>query len=325
MQTLQIAMLGPRAVGKTSLLTAMYQEFQTNLNQSSLKLGVDNETAAILQERLIDLKNLVRGGTGIPQTSGEVGLEGLRQRSFQFRLGKTGKEPSLEMRFKDYPGGFMSAQATEEERSFVQHLVFQSAVTLIPIDAAALMECNGQFNEWANRPMEVTEFLKLGFTNLTEPRVVILAPTKCERYMKEPDGPDKLLQRVKEEYADLLDFLKADSLRGKVAVAITPVQTVGDVAISRVDIENRLPRFTFRPAPRAKYSPKDCEQPLRFVLSFLLNMHIERRKWGSLNFLRGLLRLDDHLIEAATEFARGIKHGEGFELVQGRELIYIGD
>lgn len=318
-------MLGPRAVGKTSLLTAMYQEFQTNLNSSHLKLGVDNETAAILQERLIDLKNLVRGGSGVPQTSGEVGLDGLRKRSFLFRLGKAGQAPSMELRFKDYPGGFLSSQANAEERGFVQHLVFQSAATLIPIDAAALMESNGQWNEWANRPMEVTEFIKTGFENLQSPRLVILAPTKCERYMQEEDGPERLLDRVKEEYDELLSFLASDSLRDKVAVAVTPVQTVGELAIARVDVENRTPRFTFRPTRRARYAPADCEQPLRYLLSFLLRMHIEHRRWGAFDFLRSWFNLDTHLRQAALEFASGLKTSNGFALLQGRQLVELGD
>jgi hypothetical protein len=325
LQSIQIAMLGPRAVGKTSLLTAMYQEFQSNLSSAALKLSVDTETSAILQERLIELKNLIRGGSGIAQTSGEVGLDGLRKRSFNFRLGKAGQAPSMELRFKDYPGGFMSSHASQEERSFVQHLVFHSVATVIPIDAAALMEANGQFHEWSNRPMEVTEYVKTGFENLDSPRLVILAPTKCERYMQELDGPEKLLERVREEYADLLGFLASDSLRSKVAVAITPVQTVGDLAIARVDSENGLPKFTFRPLPRGKYAPKDCEQPLRYLLSFLLRMHIEQRSWKAFDFLRSLLKLDEHLRIASAEFAGGCKDVGGFAVLQGKHLVESAD
>lgn len=325
MQSLQVAMLGPRSVGKTSLLAAMYQEFHSSVAQAKLQLGVDAETASILQERLIDLKNLVRGGEGVPFTSGEVGVDALRRRSFLFKLGKPGAAPSLELRFKDFPGGFMSAKATEEQRGFVQHLVFQSAATVIPVDSPSLMECNGAWNELANRPMEVTEFLKTGYEGLNEPRLVILAPTKCEKYLREYEGGEKLAKRVKEEYAEMLQFLGSDGLREKVAVVIAPVQTVGDLQFNRVEVENRIPRFYFRPVPRAKYSPKDCEQPLRYLLAFLVNLHLSQRRWSYFNFLREIFGMDKHLQVAASEFARMMKTTGGFEILQGRGLLRIGD
>jgi hypothetical protein len=325
MQSLQISMLGPRAVGKTSLLAAMYAEFQASVEAANLALSLDQETAAILQERLIDLKNLVRGGEGVPFTSGEVGVDALRKRSFTFRVGRQGKTPALEMRFKDYPGGYMSAAAAAEQREFVQQLVAASAAVIIPVDSPALMECNAMYNELSNRPMEVTEFLKAGFENLKEPRLVILAPTKCEKYMRDHNGPQLLCERVQEEYAEMLRFLGTERLREQVAVAITPVQTVGDVIFNRVEVDGRVPRYFFRPVPRARYSPHDSEQPLRYLLAFLINLYLTRRPWGPLNFVRDLFGMDNELREGVRKFAMGCRTTDGFAVVQGRNLLSLGD
>jgi GTPase SAR1 family protein len=315
-------MLGPRSVGKTSLLAAMYQDFQNTVESTKLQMGVDSETAAVLQERLIDLKSLLRGGEGIPGTSGEIGLENLRKKRFVFRLGSPAKPPSLEVLFRDYPGGFLQSTASSEERAFVQGLVFRSAATLIPIDAPAMIEANGRWHEFTNRTMQVTEFVKLAFENLDEPRLVILAPTKCEKYMKQDQG--LLAARVKEEYSDLLNFLRGPRLRDKVAVVITPVQTVGELVFTRVEMEGKHPRFFYKPLAQAKYKPVDCDQPLRHTLAFLLHLHLKQRQWGSFNFLRDLFGVDKHLREAMSAFSKQLKSGPGFEIIQGSHFLTSG-
>ena len=53
MQELKITMLGSTGVGKTSLLTAMYEQFANNIGTTDLLLTPDEESSGILQERLI--------------------------------------------------------------------------------------------------------------------------------------------------------------------------------------------------------------------------------------------------------------------------------
>lgn len=87
MHELKITMLGPSGVGKTSLLTAMYEQFETNIGQTNLQLTPDEESSAILQERLWELKSLLED---FEATGGIQGTEGEPEtlRSFQFGLGK---------------------------------------------------------------------------------------------------------------------------------------------------------------------------------------------------------------------------------------------
>ncbi|MFM6402355.1 MAG: hypothetical protein ACKPFF_37225, partial [Planktothrix sp.] len=58
-QEIKITMLGARAVGKTSLLTAMYDQFENTIGQTNLQLIPDLKSNAILQEKLGALKSLV--------------------------------------------------------------------------------------------------------------------------------------------------------------------------------------------------------------------------------------------------------------------------
>ena len=44
MQELQITMLGPTGVGKTTLLTAMYEQFERNIGSTDLQLTPDDDS-----------------------------------------------------------------------------------------------------------------------------------------------------------------------------------------------------------------------------------------------------------------------------------------
>lgn len=91
MQELQITMLGPRGVGKTTLLTAMYEQFESNIGSTNLQFTPDEDSSAILQDHLVNLKSLLdvfeaRGRMGIQGTEAMAGPDSLR--SFIFYLGK---------------------------------------------------------------------------------------------------------------------------------------------------------------------------------------------------------------------------------------------
>lgn len=323
MQELKITMLGPSGVGKTSLLTAMYEQFETNIGQTNLQLTPDEESSAILQERLWELKSLLEdfeATGGVQGTEGEPGT----LRSFQFGLGKKGKKPSLQLQFQDYPGGYHAVRATPERKRFVKALVAECAAVAIAIDAPALMEQNGKWHDYINRPQQITDIFKTAYQELDSPRMVILAPVKCEKYLQDEKAARELLQRVREGYAKLIDLLSSENLLPQVVAVVTPVQTVGSVVFSRIEIQEALPHFRFRKTSQdAEYSPEDSEQPLRYLLRFLLKLHIEERRWGMFDFLRELFAGDRYLKEAVREFAKDCKTSNGFTVLQGQRWLDI--
>ena len=328
MQELKITMLGASGVGKTTLLTAMYEQFESNIGNTNLQLTPDDESAAILQDRLIELKSLLdvfeaSGRMGIQGTEAMAGPESLR--SFTFGLGKKGEAPSLNLHFYDYPGGYHATQATKEEKEFVKRTLRESTAVLIPIDAPSLMEKNGKFHEKINRPQQIKALFNAAYQDLNSPRLLIFAPVKCEKYLKNNKTAKELLEKVKQGYAPLLDHFNSPSLNPWVASVITPVQTVGSVIFSRmhVDSENN-PHFYFRKTRHdAEYSPIDSEQPLRYLLRFLLKLHLDSRQWKFFNFLRNWLELDTYLEKAVNEFARGCKSNGNFAVVKGDKWLNI--
>ncbi len=322
MHTIQITMLGPKRVGKTSLLTAMYERFESNIGQTNLQLTPDLASSALLQERLGELQSLLddfeaRGG--IEATEGPD-PESLR--SFIFQLGKKAEEPSLELHFRDYPGGYLYSIATQKEKEFVQSLVTDCDAVLIAIDTPALVESNGQWHNSINRPQQITDLFKMAYSPLKEPKLVILAPVKCEKYMQDEKSKLELLRRIKEGYANLLDLFASAPLRSQIAVVVTPVETVGSVIFSRLEVNGNEPHFYFRKTSHnAQYSPKYSEQPLRYVLQFALKRHLDSRNWGLFNFLRDWFGWDDHLKESLRKFASEGKINNGFAVIQGQDLL----
>jgi hypothetical protein len=115
---------------------------------------------------------------------------------------------------------------------------------------------------------------------ITSPRLIILAPIKSETYMKNGRDADELLNHVKMGYSELIDFLKSDYLLDKVSVVITPVQTIGSVAFhSYKQDESGVTQFLYYKTPiNAPYAPKDGDQPLRYILLFLINVYLEEKK-----------------------------------------------
>ncbi|GAB1545466.1 hypothetical protein NUACC21_81420 [Scytonema sp. NUACC21] len=323
MHELKITMLGPSGVGKTTLLTALYEQFENTIGQTDLQLTPDEESSAILQERLMELKGLLddfEPKGGIRGTEGEP--EHLR--SFIFGLGKKGKKPSLELNFQDYPGGYHAAKATPEKKQFVKQLLNECVAVLIAIDAPALMEQKGKWHEQINRAQQMTDLFKIAYQDLESPRLVIFAPVKCEKYLQDEKSSKELLLRVKEGYAKLIDLFNSPALHTKVAVVVTPVQTVGSVVFSRVEMNSNIPHFLFRKSSHdAEYSPIDSEQPLRYLLRFLLKLYLDTRNWGFLNFLREILARDFYLKEAIRQFARECKTNNGFAVLQGEDLLKV--
>lgn len=327
MQELQITMLGPSGVGKTTLLTAMYEQFESTIGTTNLQLTPDEDSAAILQDRLVELKSLVdvfeaRGRMGVQGTEAIAGPDSLR--SFKFGLGKKGVKPSMELHFRDYPGGYLESKASTREKSFVRELLQNSVAVLIAIDAPALMEQGGKFHTKVNRPDQIKALFNAAYQDMETPRLVLLAPVKCEKYLQDAKSAAAMLEQIRRRYGNLLEHFNSEQLSSWIACVVTPVQTVGSVVFSRLEVdEENEPHFYFRKLKHdAEYAPKDSEQPLRYLLRFLLKLHMEQRSWKILNFLREWLRLDKPFQEAAEEFAKGCKTGGGFAVIKGEKWLY---
>jgi GTPase SAR1 family protein len=320
---IKIVMLGASGTGKTSLLTAMYDQFAATIGETNLQLTPDLKTSAILTEKLGDLKSLLR----TPDVEPGGGLAASDDpMSYLFDLGNKGAKPSIRLNFQDFLGGYLNANAPEQDQNFVQDKISESEVIIIAIDTPTLMENRGQWNEKFNRPLQITNYFQRAFKEMNAPRLVIFVPIKCEKYMQNEQSAKDLLNRVKESYSLLFNFFNNDAIRPWVTTVVTPIQTVGTVSFSYIEEIDGQPHFHFkRMTPDAVYSPKDSEQPLRYLLRFALKLQLKNAQyhWGPFNFVRDWLKWDDHLKKASREAAKGCKINNGFAILNGEQWLNI--
>ncbi|HBB32917.1 MAG TPA: hypothetical protein DDZ80_24180 [Cyanobacteria bacterium UBA8803] len=325
---LKITMLGASGVGKTTLLTSMYEQFEVTSRQAHLQLVPDIETRATLEKYLEQLKSLTyefkaeERKKGIRGTLATAGPDSLP--SYIFDLGKLDQKPSLRLLFRDYPGGYI-LPTDVAGRKFVQKLLKECAAVIIAIDTPAMMELNGRWHEARNKPDEIIKLFKTAYQKLEEPKLVIFAPVKCETYVQNAESAHKLLKRLQEKYAPLLEFFQEPTRSEQIAVVTAPVQTVGCVVFLKIEVEHlNQPRFYFRKTSLdAQYSPKDSEQLLRYLLRFLLRIHLQDRSWPMFNMVRELFNPDAELKKAIEQFASGCKNTGGFAILQGQKLLNI--
>ncbi|MCI0490396.1 MAG: hypothetical protein L0229_27700 [Blastocatellia bacterium] len=320
MYSQDVAMLGPQRVGKTSLLATMWGQFDTIVGGINLALIPDAISNARLTTRIRELREVFSQH----EINHKYGIMGSESDSYYtFELGRKGKNPSMEVKFADYPGGWI-----KNNPDFVNDKIRNSTAVIIAIDAPALMEDNGKnylFNDRINEPMQITHIFKKEYRELRGPRLVIFAPVKCEAYLQTRESARELKDKVKDTYGNLIDHFQ--HLDDNIVAVITPVQTLGGFRFSRVKIENNDPMFYFRKiSGDAKYSPQDSEQPLRYLLRFMLRLHYHDRNAGwpwFINIFRTLFGADEHLKEAVSEFAKGCKMTNEFEVIMGHRWLEI--
>ncbi|TAE59548.1 MAG: hypothetical protein EAZ87_09235 [Nostocales cyanobacterium] len=315
----EVLMFGPAYVGKTSLLSSMYYEYDREINQTSIQITPDPETASTIGERLGELKAL-NDEFKLEEELREGGINTTGSpRKFVFNIGRLGETPKLKLTLWDFPG-FYLVNNKEGEKFITEHLN-KSVAVLIAVDAPALMEARGKWHFKRNSPIQVKSWLQKVYSGLNSNRLVIIAPIKCESYMKDEQSAKKLLARIKEEYKSLLQFFKSDNLAEKVAVVVTPVQTVGNVFFSSIQVNNGEPKFIFKkPDIDADYAPQDNEQPLKYLLRFLLKNYLKKRNFG---WIADTFGQDDFLYQAVYELAKDCKTNNGFEIVQSKDLFYM--
>lgn len=239
-------------------------------------------------------------------------------------------QQSLQLHFYDYPGRYISGKARDIEKQFVTELVTAADVVIIAIDTPALVMSKGRYNEVVNKTKLITEIFKETYINIESPKLVLFVPVKCEMEMEKGETEAlELTEKIKTAYSTLLEFFASPFISSEIAVVVTPIQTLGCVKCTQIakPTTEDNPIFLFRkhPSADAKYSPQDTDQPLSYIMAFLLNHHLRNQDNQNI-FRRGVawvFRWDKQIKESIRIFAKRCKKGGGFEVIQGKELLDI--
>lgn len=309
---MNVCMMGPKAVGKTTVLTAVFNETQQSIAETTLNLTAKGDTNSDLLDRLRLLQSIFRKKTEITDNSSVVGQQIISAgvtasaivSNFGFEFGHIGKESVIDLNLKDFPGEYVVDYPDD-----VINFIKESQCIFVAIDTPHLMERNGEFNAIKNKPKEITDLFKRGIHAIDSEKLVLFIPLKCEKYFHE-GRMEEVLSKVEETYKELTDML---SEIGKICCAVTPIQTLGDVEFDDFSYESdgnvafgpdSCPAgVKYKYVNDCKYTPRFCSQPLYSLLLFVAAQYrrnkgkhggildwIKRKLWDVFNN-------DDTLIE----------------------------
>ena len=310
MTDIKVLMLGGKRCDKTTVLSSMYGAINVALAGTGLSISVEPGTENELNKArraIIEKMKLFEN----PLTSCEVDdnpSSAARSYSFSLRreVNGKGKGTGIPFTIYDIPGEWLANENTEK----VKGLIKECQVIIIAIDTPYLFakmtdKGYGQYHEQYNKPTEITNFFKhtLSADDLRD-RMVLFVPIKCERYYHLDRSTHlrefgrcymrEVADAVSAGYRDLLLYLRScDELANHCTIAITPILSAGGIDfISFREDESTGKMVSYYQCPEfvdsreLGYSPKFCEQPMIYMLSYLL-LQVSSSQQGSSLFQFG--------------------------------------
>lgn len=304
-KTIKITLLGARGAGKTSLLAGIYETFGPHAKNWFLQLIPDRTTAIALSEALKSLTSSVERIT----VGGYTGTQ--QSRTYDFNLGLPYRDGVIKLEFRDYPGEWF--QDLQKSKDILRYVI-ESDVVLWAIDAAAIMEAHGSYDEQFNNTLNIRSLVAEALTQSPQghKKLFLLVPIKCETYLQTGKVKD-LLDLVEERFA-----CNIKGQNSHIGVAITCVQTLGNVRFNHIEgQETNAVRFIHqRTSKDNPYQPRHLAQVLDYMLPFILRRYLEQNRWFDNDTRR-------HFEQAINEMSekRIRNEQEGFKILSGEKLM----
>lgn len=313
---MKMCMMGPKGVGKTSILTSIFSGTQTDLIRTNLSIRAQGTTQTEIENKVYLFEKVFADRESISDRPANGLLSSSEVSTFDFQFGLKGKPSKVNLCIKDFPGEYVKTHP-DDVISFID----DSSAILIAIDTPHLMEQDGKYAEVKNQIETITSFFATSFGKLESDKLVMLVPLKCEKYFYEEKMQD-VMSQVEKEYSALIRFFKS---KKNVACAITPILTLGGVVFTQFSAElnnDGVPAEVFYKfyEESPTYSPAFCAQPLYYVLSFAAAQYQKNKK--NLSVLNKILSSLYSLFENDKELYKEILKMNKFRLVDESKLGY---
>lgn len=327
--TLHACMLGARGVGKTSVLTAIFDDSRSKdgFIGTQIMLQAKDDTRKCLKgqrDRLLDAFTYRKDIAAIPPTKGEE--------PFYFELGIIGNNPCVDLIVTDYPG-----EKLQNDSNYVSEKIKESEIVIIAIDSPYVMEQNGLYNEEKNQVNLITKFVTENLDSFDD-KLVMLVPLKCEKYLDlyarevRNNRADEMTEKIIQVYQGIIKPLEK---KGNVTLIVAPILTVGGVTFNRFELNEKLHIAKYKfydgvttDGSKAQYSPKFCAQPIFHLLSFVAQKYKRHRNnaglFGSMFKTISDFFNDNEkfLLEMVKIDKLRIKEGNGYKIICGKDLFY---
>ncbi len=289
-RAINMIMVGPSRVGKSSLLATMCREI------GKMKTGFDltpvDETQDRLDEAYYNLSQVMQQPVFTPVEDLLKGTVDFIEHRFEVAFKGT-KE--FDLVFHDFRGGAMMCSGpdlvTLREKVARSHVIFNV------LDSAALMEVNAIEGDRLNGHDRVHKLLQKTLQP-GEKYLIVFVLVKCETYVKTASGRDRLIKRFEERHRSVLRLIENRNETNKnVAALLIPAITLGCVEFKEIDQDRN---FVFE-RNHNEFEPREVDQPLRYALSFALN-HVDENRWWGEKLKRWLTGRGKAFRQALTDF-----------------------
>ncbi len=310
MNELSFTVLGPSGCGKTTLLACMNEYFRKLL--PGFEAG-DPETFRRLGEAYANLQAEAEDNGRELIFSGGIKSTDMEQ-EYKFVL------KDLRFRFYDFPGEWLNTGDADKALNFeeISGKAGSSSVIFAVINSPYLMQYDGKYRDYAGIN-EMEYVIENSLTHDDNDKLILLVPVKCEKYLASENDTALLAEAVKESFARTIELAGSSSpYFGRMAVALLPVKTMGNVHLSRFEVRNGEPVQVYRRITGQPFMPENTDQPLRYAMSFMLEQY--RRNRTLFGKLFGY-----NTEETLTSIREGMTYFAGSEIIAGSDLLGVWD
>ena len=317
---LNICMMGPRSVGKTTVLTSIFFETQDSVCGSRLYMkALDANTEKLTNYHMMLVNAVDKGNAAnLPASNTES--------NFKFGLGLKGQPPTLHLNVQDFPGEYLISKKSE-----VNAYMAKATVVLIAIDTPYMMEEDGFYNVQKNKVDIVTKYLKDNPASIRD-KLVLFVPLKCELYAHE-GRIEEVAEKVKNTYSDLITYFKQNNI----ASFVTPIHTLGGMEFDKMidntsgigDVEKIAIYRSYKVKP--KYAPLFCPQPLYYLLTYVANYYQWQKGQKKEGFLSSIMdsvysffMRDEDFFNEVQKICKYIVYNKnGFSALTGNSILRL--
>lgn len=232
---IKVLMIGGRRCGKTSVLASLFDQMQngatntiftvadrTNPIKKISPITLKEEEKDLLINKKLELINFIeKGGNNtfiVDQAPTNCSWE------YRMQIQIPGSSKKCRMDFMDVPGEYFEPGNRNFEE--VEEFIKESSVFVIVIDTPFLMEGSNAEIGSSCCVDNIHSFLTDVDMSDEEAKQIIFVPAKCEKWMQEKDGQNKIIEKINETYKCILNHFTAST---NTEISIIPVQTAGDI------------------------------------------------------------------------------------------------
>ena len=232
--------------------------------------GDDNfNTFEILNQAYTDLQDMAQS-VGDEVSAGVT--PNAAEREFKFYI--FGNKRYL-ARFFDFPGGWIRDNMHSQR---IVSIMQQSQVILVAVHTPAIMEEDGMYVHTVAGIKDIEKCIELSLDSLAEnsnDKMILFIPIKSEKYTRSVGETKVLHEKIRNTFKNTISICQRPPYQNRVAIATLPIHTVGNINFDKFitgedgKLRGEMYRKT-RTSGDDVFTPKNVDQPFRFLISFLL-------------------------------------------------------